>query len=262
VKSLAGKFALIGALVALASCSPNGIPQVNSSAKAQHSKAVRVPFIGCASDGQVGRRDAPKSASKVVIVSAQDAQKLAYYQAEEGLGALAPRGWYCFSTYGSNGSSLFVSSEPIKSSELFSVDWKGFRGSVIQVSTLNGDTSGRFEVARIIARVFPAHRAFVDDVLAEKVEPASDFPAGPFLTDRLTYHGTYCVEYWTPANTEGLGSESRLKKSDEPISGVAVLFGEELNLAYAAIRLPRGSVELGPAIVRQLRYDVSSLPLD
>jgi len=248
---------LISALIVLASGSPWGLSQANSGPKKPHSSLTRVPFVGCASDGQVGPLKAPEGKSKTVVIGDAAARRLAYYEAENGFGALAPRGWHCFSTYGSNGSNLFISPEPIKSNDLFSDGWKGFPGPVIQVSTVNGDTSGRFEVAETIARVFPAHRGFVDDVIAEKIRPASDFPSGPYPNDRLTYHGNECVEYLTPASVDGLGTASRLQKNDQPISGVAILFGEELNLVYAAIRLPKDAAELGPSIVQQLRHDVA-----
>jgi hypothetical protein len=75
---------------------------------------VQVPFVGCEADGQVGAVAAPKKAEKVVKIDAGMAQRLAYYKAEYSPGVLAPRGWYCFGTYGSNGSSLFVSPQLIK----------------------------------------------------------------------------------------------------------------------------------------------------
>ena len=40
-------------------------------------------------------------------------------------------------------------------------NWKGFTGPAIQLSASDGGTSGRFEVARVVARVFPAHRDYV-----------------------------------------------------------------------------------------------------
>jgi len=70
-----------------------------------------------------------------------------------------------------------------------------FSGPAIQLSVAVGDTSGRFEVAQIIARVFPSHRNFVRDVIAEDIEPASNFPFGPFPKDKLTYKSKELVEY-------------------------------------------------------------------
>src|SRR5580698_5306558 len=133
------------------------------------AQQAAVPFVGCKSDGQAGPVDAPSGTSKAVPSSAGAAQRLAYYKAASAFGTLAPRGWYCFGTYGSAGASLYVSPEPIARAALFSADWTGFTGPAIQISLSDGGTSGRFQVARMIARVFPAHRAFADQVIAEGI---------------------------------------------------------------------------------------------
>ena len=85
----------------------------------QGATVVRVPFVGCKSGGQVGPEPAPHGAGKTVRIDAGTAQKLAYYQAGNPPGVLAPRGWYCFGLYGSGGSTLLVSPEPIED-KLFS----------------------------------------------------------------------------------------------------------------------------------------------
>ena len=149
--------------------------------------SAEVPFVGCKSDGQVGPQDAPIGKPKAIAISPQLAQRVAYYKASDGEGVLGPRGWYCFGTYGSSGSNLYVTPMPLKSADLFSNSWKGISSFGIQFSVSNGDTSGRFEVAQIIARVFPAHSAFVRRVIAEGVEPSTSFPYGPYPADKLTY---------------------------------------------------------------------------
>jgi hypothetical protein len=65
-----------------------------------------LPFVGCKSDGQSGPLRAPKGKSKVLPIGKETAQRLAYYKAEQGFSVLAPRGWYCFETYGSGGAAL------------------------------------------------------------------------------------------------------------------------------------------------------------
>src|SRR5690348_772725 len=107
--------------IALAICAPS--LQAQSTAPSQARNSVTVPFVGCESDGQVGPVNAPTGNRKVVPISTSAAQHLAYYKAQYGSGVLAPRGWYCFSTYGSNGSNLFVSPVPITRVELFSDSW-------------------------------------------------------------------------------------------------------------------------------------------
>jgi hypothetical protein len=217
--------------------------------------SVSVPFVGCKSDGQVGPQDAPTGEPKIITISPQLAQKVAYYKASYGSGVLAPRGWYCFGTYGSNGSNLYVTPTPLNSAHLFSNSWKGISSYGIQLSESNGDTSGRFEVAEIIARVFPAHLAFVRRVIAEGVKPSTSFPWGPYPTDRLTYKSKEAVEYVTPPNTEGLGTKSFLVKNANPIAGVALLTGEELNLTHFSSRLSPEMSDLLSVIIRQVEQD-------
>ena len=216
----------------------------------------RIPFVGCESIGQVGPLKAPSGRSKMVAVPSRIAQRLAYYQAEEGFGVLAPQGWHCLSTYGSNGETLFVSPDLIDAKILFSPDWKGFPGQAIQISESVGDTSGRFEVAKIIARVFPAYKEFVHDVIAEGIEPAASFPSGPYTNDRLTYLSKRVVEFETPPNTEGMGTDSLLLKSADPIQGVAILFGEEPSLLQLSIRLSGNNRDLARIIVESVEREV------
>jgi hypothetical protein len=106
-------------------------------------------------------------------------------------------------------------------------------GPAIQFATDVGGTSGRFKVARIVARVFPAHRAFVRDVIAEGIDPASDFPLGSYPNDKLTYKNNETVEYETPAHTDGLGTQSWLQENDDPIRGVAIFCRGEYRSAFS-----------------------------
>jgi hypothetical protein len=218
----------------------------------------QVPFVGCKADGQQGPLKAPVGKPKSIAIAPQLAQRLAYYQAQYGIGVLAPRGWHCFGTYGSSGQNLYVAPAPITSTELLSDSWKGFTGPAIQLSLSFGDTSGRFEVAEIIARVFPTHKAFVQNVIAENIEPASSFPSGPYPNDKLTYKSSELVEYVTPANTEGLGTRSSLTKNDAPIFGVAILTGEELSLMQLSSRLPPDLADLATSIVQQVELNTAN----
>jgi hypothetical protein len=199
----------------------------------------------------------PKGIARSVGLASGVADQLAYYKAENGFGTLAPRGWYCFSTYGSNESSLFVSPEPINDKELFTSDWKGFSGPAIEVSVSAGGTSGRFIVARAIARVFPDRMEFVRDVVSEGIEPASSFPSTPYATDTLQRRGKDMVEFETPANKKGLGTQSRLAMNSRSIQGVAILIGEEPNLVQLSMRLPNRNQSLGRAIIQQLEIEAT-----
>jgi hypothetical protein len=224
------------------------------------AQTVTVPFVGCRSDGQVGPLEAPKGARKKVPLSAGAAQRLAWYEAANGYGVLGPRGWNCFGVYGSNGESLFVSPfvspTRIDEAKFFEPGGGVFDGSAIQVSVSYGGTSGRFEVASIIARVFPSHHEFAESVFAEGFGP--DRPAnGPWPDDKLRYLKPEVVEYVTPPHKDGLGTASRLVKNDQPIRGVAILAGEDTDLLHLSLRLPPEFASLETIIIRQLERDAA-----
>jgi len=220
--------------------------------------AAHVPFVGCKSDGQTGPLAAPHGQPKLVHGDAMIVQRLAYYKAEYSPGVLAPRDWYCFSTYGSNGASIYVSPQRLTPEMFFSdKTWKGFDGPVIQLSDMSGGTSGRFSVARTIARVFPAHRQFARDVIKEGLEPAKDFPFGPYPTDKLAYKSKEMVEFETPAGSDGLGTASWLLKNDSPIKGVAILSGADTDCVTLSARLPSNLSDLTPAIIHQVEFDTT-----
>jgi hypothetical protein len=140
---------------------------------------------------------------------------------------------------------------------MFSPAWEGFSGQLIQISVSDGHTSGRFQVAKIIARIFPDYRKFVRDVIAEGTEPASSFPVGPYPHDKLTYRSKRIVEFETPANVKGLGTDSRLQADTDPISGVAILFGDDTSLVQLSTRLPARDRELRPVIIEQVEREVA-----
>jgi len=218
-----------------------------------------VPFIGCPSDGQVGPLAAPAGHARQLLIPPATAARLAWYKAANAPGVLAPRGWHCFSTYGSSRATLYISPGPLTAKLVLPGNgWNGFSGSAIEISRTYGDTSGRFMVAEIIARVFPAHRDFVQKVIAEGIMPVK-FSFGPYPTDKLTYKNKEMVEYITPANTDGLGTNSELKKDGAPISGVAILAGEGPNLIHLATRLPPNMLDLTPAIIQQVERDAPRL---
>jgi hypothetical protein len=247
--------------LALAICAQSSLlAQTKGSAGSAQTPVVQVPFVGCKSDGQVGPEQAPSGKSKAVPIRADLARQLAYYKTEQGLGVLAPRGWHCFGTYGSGGTALYVSPQPITAANLFSATW-GFAGPVIEIVYELGDTSGRFGVASVIARVFPAHKAFANRVINEGIEPASSFPFGPYPGDKLTYKSNEVVEYQTPAETVGLGTDPLVRKGADPISGVAILVGDTPDLLLLSARLPSKLTQLTPAIIQQVeREAVRSSP--
>ena len=217
-------------------------------------QGASVPFVGCRSDGQIGPLDAPTRENKTVSIGSQSARRFAFYQAANGFGVLAPRGWYCFGIYGSGGGTLFVSPQPMEALLPFKADWGGFSEPVITVTHRFGDTSGRFSVAEIIARVFPTYMVFANAV-ADDFPQGDQFRVGPYPYDKLTYRSKRVVEFVTPARTDGLGTYWTVKKNDSPISGVAALVGKTPDLLLLSVRLPRDLADLTSAIVRQVERD-------
>ena len=253
-------FVTAGIILAMQARSPL-FAQTTDIAANPHGAAVSVPFIGCASSGQIDTLEAPKGTSRFVQIRFEDAQALAYYSSAAGIDLLAPRGWYCQGVSGSGGRALFLSPRPIHPSLS---GWEGLEGAAIEIQRISGENSGRYEIAEVIARVFPQYRA-----VAVRVMEGIDLPlpSGPYPTDTLKYIGKTIVEYQTPAQAEGLGNfDSWLKKNDTPITGVAILIGDPTNLSLLgdqpallllSVRLPPDSARLTPVIVSDVERSVA-----
>jgi hypothetical protein len=223
--------------------------------------ASTVPFVGCAQDGQGGPQPAPTGQPHAVPIDAASAAKLAYYSAGDPGGVLAPKGWYCFGVYGSDGAVLYVAPSPIQSADVLSDSWAAGSGPAVVAAFSSGDTSGRFAVAKAIARIFPSRAAFAQSVIAEGIEPATDFPSGPFPTDHDVVKSPTVVEYETPAGAQGLGTTfSRLAANASPIDGVAVLQGQTPDLAFLAVRLTPDLQPLTPAVVQLFETESAGPP--
>lgn len=78
---------------------------------------------------------------------------------------------------------------------------------------------------------------------------------GPYPKDVLTYRNNRVVEYKTPAQTDGLGTHSLLKKNGSPIEGVAMLVGQTPDLSLLSVRLPPELNGLTSTIIRQFERD-------
>ncbi|MGD0184272.1 MAG: hypothetical protein ABSC25_03375 [Roseiarcus sp.] len=232
--------AAVGAVVFLASC----------LAPAAASAAQQVPFVGCAGDGQTGPVAAPKGAPKSIDVDAATAGQLAFYQAQDSFGVLAPRGWKCFYFYGSSGATLVIA----PSGNLQNALNAPLTGPAVVESQDYGGTSGRFEVAKYSARLFPQlEQAFIASVIAEGIEPKEDFPSGPYPADKTTAKSARLIEFETPANMDGLGTSGQLQKSALPIEGMAKLedTADGPDFYLLSVRLPANQAALAPAIVSQ-----------
>jgi len=216
----------------------------------------RVPFVACQSDGQVGPRSGPKDSGQAPTIPQSVAHDLAYY-ASTDLGVLAPRGWNCFGLYGSGGSTLIVTPESHGATDLLS-GAATLIGPAVTVSLSYHDTSGRFEVAQVAARLFPAKKMFVEQVIHEGVEPESNFPFGPYPNDILKRRGDFEVEFETPANMDGMGTRGRLmKKNADAISGLAIMTRDG-DLLQLNVRTPPPLRNLIPTILESTLRQNSS----
>jgi hypothetical protein len=159
--------------------------------------------------------------------------------------------------YGSSGYTLVLtpSSPPVPT------DLEAIAGPAIEMKVFHGDTSRRFAVARVVARIFPAEQAFVQRGAGEEFVPAGGVPAVPYPSDRVIYRAARVAEFETAARSEGLGTASRLIANDAPVLGVAMLKGAAPNLITLAVRLPP---ELGalaaPIIAEFIRREGAPVP--
>lgn len=223
-----------------------------------------VPYVGCPGDGQTGPYTAAKGSPKPVNLPPAVAGQLAWYEYKGDVGqfgTLGPRGWNCYIAIGSDGLFLYVAPEPLNSAKILEHrSWNGFQGPVIQLSAPEGGTSGRFEVAQVVARVFPAHHDYARKIIAEGFGPASNYRFGPFPTDRLEYKSKELVEFTTPAHHKGLGTMSLLLPSDKPITGFALLsIGRDIDteLLQLNVRLPDSLSKLSAVFIQQAEMDGS-----
>jgi hypothetical protein len=198
------------------------IAAIAVQAMAANAAEVTLPFVGCPADGQVGAIDPPAGSAQTVQVDGPLPVPFAYYKGAQGSGVFAPAGWHCRVWYGSNGSFMIVTPKPLKPPYFPA---PAIAGPAVQSSTVFADTSGRFEAARLCAMLFPTlTRKFVKDVEKEEVELFSKREdKKKYRTDSLKYLSPHIVEFQTPANTRGLGTESHIKAGNRPIRGIAVL---------------------------------------
>jgi hypothetical protein len=210
--------------------------------------SAEVPLVGCKSFGQDETLDAPTGSTVRVPIGEADARLLAYYKSGTGIGVLGPRAWHCEGVSGSGGYSLFLSPEPIDRSV---PGWDGVAGPAIDINHITSENSGRYEIAEMMARVFPSYRAFALSVMTRM---GLTVPSGPYPGDSLTSVGKNVVEYKTRAGDEGLGTYSWVKKGNGAITGTAILLGEppDADLLLLAVRLPSNLARLTSVIVQEV----------
>lgn len=211
---------------------------------------VRVPWVGCPSDGQQGPEEPPPAKPfQYVRVDPGLAPRLAYYASRYGEG-LGPRGWHCLALEGSNGDQLLIAKAAIPKDVL--VHGPAIRGPAIALASMSGETSGRFQVAMWVMRYFPRHRAFARAVIAEGLEPASDFPAGLFPGDKVLSRTPDRVVVETPPHLKGEGTASWIAADDLPVVSVVAFTANPPNGGFLSAKLPPEQRDLLPVLLGQL----------
>jgi hypothetical protein len=181
-----------------------------------------------------------------------------------GQGVLGPKGWDCFGTYGSSGSQLFVVPQRMGDNILDRFQ-RLKNGPAIIKSISIGDTSGRFAVAHIAARLFPAARKFVETVRGEGIDSGETYKFVSWPEDHIEYLAEFVVSFTTSRGRSGAGTESGLTPNSDPISGLIMANGIGDNIDHSGdadspylsmltVRLPESDADVYPAIaIAQLR---------
>jgi hypothetical protein len=140
--------------------------------------------VGCRAIGGADPEPsaAPEGPPKALPGEAAQAARIAYYQAVDGPGVFAPRGWHCQTWRGSHGAFIIVT--PTSPPEI--IPRESVQGPGVIAIWSSGGTGGRFEVAEVSARLFPQVMAdFIARVKAEGF-PSPDFSKiHPFSDDQL-----------------------------------------------------------------------------
>ena len=199
----------------------------------------------------------PRGSSQVVPLDPSTALKLAYYKGENARGMIGPRGWHCQVWYGSSGSTILISPTAIDSGKFGPLD---LHGDAVEFVFLDGGTSGRFGVARCASRLFPKIAAsFVQRVKSEGIEPASTFELGPYTGDSIRYSDGLSLEFSTPAQEAGIGTEGNLAPSQNVIRGFVVLDSTgDWGLSILRVRVGVQTTHLAEAIIKVNRQCLSS----
>lgn len=198
---------------------------------------VAVPFVGCRSDGQQGPVGAPKRHATPRLPRGADG-RLTYYASAYGPGVLAPTGWRCFGLYGSSGTTLVVTPSAHHAVDFFGDKPFTTPGPAVLLEYTYGGTSGRWGVAKAIARYFPEHLDFIhNNFNGLEVGP---LPDGPSATDVVHYETNTVVRFTTPPDELGQGTEGFLAPDTRPVKGFVALIlkPDGPDLLTVDVRLP------------------------
>jgi hypothetical protein len=218
-----------------------------------------VPVVGCPANSETGPAKSQTGQAMTVPLNQDIAAQVAYYGAEDTPGVYAPRGWSCRAWNGSNGSMLVVTPKRL-APPYFPLPIVA--GPAVMIQSSDAGTSGRFHVAIVAAQLFSlVGSEFITRVRQERLIADSSFDVAPYPDDQLRYLSDRFVEYTTPANRTGLGTEGMFELSDMPVRGLTILNLEvEVNsLTEVRVRLP-GSLNAVTEAILQLEVTCVQLP--
>jgi hypothetical protein len=220
----------------------------------ENTLVAEVDYVGCPVFGHADEepRAAPTRHSIKLRVEKVNAARLAVYQAAFGPAIIGPRGWHCFARFGSSGYFLEVRPEPFDRRGESTGGALNGDDRAITLKLFDGGTSGRYEVAQIIARMFPAYRKFAETVRDMNAVPRSEFVFAQFPKDNLIRWSDSVVVFETPSNFEGIGTWEGLPMGSESIGGIVVLVGSpnEPSVRVVRARLGDRDQDLLPEINR------------
>jgi hypothetical protein len=178
------------------------------------------------------------------------AERLTYYQAVGSAGVFAPKDWSCRAWSGSSGSTLLVTPKRIEPPYF---PLPTITGPAVVIQSSDTTSSGRFHAAIVAAQLFPLlGQELIARVRQEHLISDSSFELERYPDDQFSYLSDRLVEYSTPANRAGLGTEGLLETANLPVRGLTVLNPEsETNaLTEVRVRLPASLNAEAEAIVR------------
>jgi hypothetical protein len=191
-----------------------------------------VPSVSCSQEGEAGP---VRSADQRAVA------QIAYYSAPDIPGVYAPKGWSCMAWNGSYGRILLVTPKRVEP-PYFPLPI--VTGPAVMIQFTPGESFGRFHVAVVAAQLFPlVGSEFIKAVRQERLISDSSFDAQRYPDDWIQYLSDRFLQYTTPANRVGLGTQGLLETSDLPVRGLAIL-----NMQTDVILLTEVRVRLPPAL--------------
>jgi len=219
-------------------CAAAGVAQ---TATAQQPVPVPVPLVDCPTNEQPGASGPRVGVSMPAPVDGRMAPQLAFYRSLNSPGVYAPRGWQCRGWDGSNGTILVVT--PRRLEPPF-YPLPGIAGPAVMIQTSDAGSSGRFHVAIVAAQLFGLIAdEFIATIRQEHVVSDSALQAAPDPDDQVQYISDRLVQFTTPANRNGLGTDGLFEMSDRAVRGLIIL-----NLERSVNSLTEVRVRLPPAL--------------